>query len=179
LNIHRKDLDRARGVPNRGGAATIIGLCFDPEQHGRGWLTVCSPDGWDTGWDDFVHDLCHAMFGREAPLALPARNRALLEAISSLPEARRRFNDGELPTGAYLMVRYEVADDRPFRWARVESWAAADHAIVSDGGQELSPAIKPGPAIPVETERIMDWAIWTDGQGVTEGALTESVSPGF
>jgi hypothetical protein len=31
----------------------------------------------------------------------------------------------------------------------------------------------------VETERIMDWAIWTDGEGVTEGALTESVSPGF
>ena len=43
----------------------------------------------------------------------------------------------------------------------------------------LSPAIKPGPAIPVETERIMDWAIWTDGKGVTEGALTERVSPGF
>jgi Arc/MetJ family transcription regulator len=35
---------------------------------------------------------------------------ALLEAIRSLPEARRRFNDGELPTGAYLMVRYEMAD---------------------------------------------------------------------
>jgi hypothetical protein len=104
---------------------------------------------------------------------------ALLEAISSLPEARRRCNDGELPTGAYFMVRYEVADDQPFRWARVESWADDDHAIVRDGGRELSPAIKPGPAIPVETERIMDWAIWTDGKGVTEGALTESVSPGF
>lgn len=96
-----------------------------------------------------------------------------------MPEARRRFNDGELPTGAYLMVRYEVADDQPFRWARVESWADDDHAIVSDSGQELSLAIKPGPAIPVEKERIMDWAIWTDGKGVTEGALTESVSLGF
>ena len=51
--------------------------------------------------------------------------------------------------------------------------------IVSDSGQELSPAVKPGPATPVKTERIMDWAIWTDGKGVTEGALTESVSPGF
>lgn len=77
------------------------------------------------------------------------------------------------------MVRYEVADDQPFRWARVESWADDDHAIVSDSGQELSPAVKPGAAIPVETERIMDWAIWIDGKGITEGALTESVSPGF
>jgi hypothetical protein len=30
------------------------------------------------------------------------------------------------------MVRYEVADDPPFRWARVESWADDDLAIVSD-----------------------------------------------
>jgi hypothetical protein len=180
LNIHRRDLDRARGVPNRGGAAASISLHFDPEPNGRGWLTVGPPTEWDTGWDDFVHDLCHAMFGFEKPPwhYLPDIG-ALLEAISSLPEARRRFNDGELPTGAYLMVRYEVADDQPFRWARVESWADDDHAIVSDGGRELSPAIKPGPAISVETERIMDWAIWTDGKGVTEGALTESVSPGF
>jgi hypothetical protein len=179
LGIHRKDLDRARGVPYRGGGGAIIGLSFDPERN-SGWMTVCPPDGWDTGWDDFVHDLCHGLFGFEKPRwhYLPETG-ALLEAISSLPEARRRFNDGELPTGAYLMVRYEVAEDQPFRWARVESWADADHAIVSDGGQELSPAIKPGPAIPVETERIIDWAIWTDGQGVTEGALTESVSPGF
>ena len=76
------------------------------------------------------------------------------------------------------MVRYEVADDQSFRCARVESWAGDDHAIVSDSGQELSPAINPGPAISVEKERIMDWAVWTDDKGVTEGTLTESVSPG-
>jgi hypothetical protein len=67
LDIHRKDLDRAQGVPNRGGAAITIGLRFDPELHDRGWLTVCPPNGWDTGWDHFVHDLCHAMFGFEKP----------------------------------------------------------------------------------------------------------------
>jgi hypothetical protein len=180
LSIHRKDLDRAQGVPYRRGSGAIIGLSFDPDQPDSGWLTVCPPDGWDTGWDDFVHDVCHGMFGFEKPRwhYIPETG-ALLEASSSLPEARRRFNDGELPAGAYLMVRYEVTDDRPFRWARVESWADDDHALVSDGGRELSPAIRPGPAIPVETERIVDWAIWTEGEGVTEGALTESVSPGF
>jgi hypothetical protein len=180
LDIHRKNLDRAQGVPNRGGAATTISLRFDPEHHDRGWLTVCPPSGWDTGWDHFVRDLCHAMFGFEKPpwYYLPDTG-ALLEAIRSLPEARRRFNDGELPAGAHLMIRYEEADDQSFRWARVESWADDDHAIVSDSGQELSPAIKPGPTIPVEKERIMDWAIWIDGRGVTEGALTESIGPGF
>lgn len=119
LDIHRKDLDRARGVPNRSGAATTISLRFDPDNHDHGWLTVYPPSGWDTGWDHFVRDLCHAMFGFEKPPwhYLPDTG-ALLEAIRSLPEARRRFNDGELPTGARLMVRYEAADDQPFRWAR-------------------------------------------------------------
>ena len=36
LVIHRKDLDRARGVPNYGGAATTISLRFDPEHYGHG-----------------------------------------------------------------------------------------------------------------------------------------------
>jgi hypothetical protein len=180
LSLHRKDLDRAQGVPYRRGSGAIIGLSFDPDLPDPGWLTVCPPDGWDTGWDDFVHDVCHGMFGFEKPRwhYIPETG-ALLEASSTLPEARRRFNDGELPAGAYLMVRYEVTGDRPFRWARVESWADDDHAVVRDGGQELSPAIRPVTAISVETERIVDWAIWTDGEGVTEGALTESVSPGF
>jgi hypothetical protein len=180
LSIHRKDLDRAQGLPNRGGTDAIIGLRFDPEHRDLGWLTVCPPDGWDMGWDHFVRNLCHGMFGFEKPPwhYLPDFG-ALLEAIGSLPEARRRFIDGELPSGAYLMVRYEVADDQSFRWARVESWADDDHAIVSDGGQELSPAIKAGPAIHVEKKRMMDWAIWTDGEGVTEGALTEGVSLRF
>lgn len=180
LDIHRKDLDRARGVPNHGGAAISVGLRFDPEHRDRGWLTVCPPSRWDMGWDHFVRDLCHAMFGFEKPPwhYLPGTG-ALLEAIRSLPEARRRFNDGELATGSQLMVRYEVADDGAFRWARVQSWADDRHAVVSGSGRELSPAIKPDPAVPIETERIMDWAIWTDGKGVTEGATTETVIPGF
>jgi len=179
LDIHRKDLDRVRGAPNQGGAAITIGLRFDPEQHDRGWLTVCPPSRWDMGWDHFVRDLCHAMFGFEKPPwhYLPDTG-ALVEAIRSLPEARRRFNDGELPTGSQLMVRYEATDDQSFRWARVQSWADDHHAVVSDKGRELSPAIKLGPAVPVGTERIMDWAIWTDGKGVTEGAITETVIPG-
>ena len=32
MDIHRRDLDRASGVPNRGGTFAIIGLRFDPAQ---------------------------------------------------------------------------------------------------------------------------------------------------
>lgn len=64
------------------------------------------------------------MFGFEKPPwhYLPDTG-AVVKAIQSLPQARHRFNDGNLPTGSQLMVRYEVADDKSFRWARVQSWA--------------------------------------------------------
>jgi hypothetical protein len=40
MDIHRRDLDRANGVPNRGGMPTIIGLQSDPpkSEGSGGWL---------------------------------------------------------------------------------------------------------------------------------------------
>ena len=35
MGIHRRDLDRANGVPNRGGTFALIGLQFDPVQAAR------------------------------------------------------------------------------------------------------------------------------------------------
>ena len=69
MDIHRRDLDRANGVPNRGGMFALIGLQFDPVQgeDSGGWLTVCPPTCWDTSWEDFIADTCHGMFGFEKP----------------------------------------------------------------------------------------------------------------
>ena len=39
-----------------------------------------------------------------------------------------------------------------------------------------SPAIRPATSIPAETSRIVDWAIWVDGEGVIEGAGTGCLS---
>jgi len=179
IQIHRKDLDQALGVPNRGGTSATIGLRFDPSPQGRNWLTVCPPSCWEEEWD-YLADVCHAMFGFEKPAwyYLPHIG-ALIEAARSLPEARRRFNDGELPRGAQLMIRYDTSDDEGFRWARVESWADGDVVVVRDTGTELTPVVKAGRTVPVETERIFDWAIWTDDKGVVEGARTECIGYGF
>ena len=69
MDIHRRDLDRANGVPNLGGMRTIIGLQFDPpkSEDSGSWLTVCPPACWDTSWEDFIADTCHAMFAVEKP----------------------------------------------------------------------------------------------------------------
>ena len=104
IQIHRRDLDRANGVPNRGGI--FVGLQFDPAQSEDpgAWLTVYPPASWDMSWEDFIAETCHAMFGFEKPPwhympELGAFLDALGEAARLLPEARSRFLRGDLPGG--------------------------------------------------------------------------------
>jgi len=182
MDIHRRDLDRANGVPNRGGTYALIGLRFDPA-HDEGpwdWLTVCPPATWDASWEDFVADTCHGMFGFEKPPwhYIPELG-ALLDAVDkakqTLPEARSRFLRGDLPANGRLMVRHETEDADEFRWARVESWEDAGKVVVCDTGRELTPGVRPGPPVTIDTGQIADWGIWVDGRGVVEGADTEGV----
>ena len=182
MDIHRRDLDRASGVPNRGGMFAAIGLQFDPvkNEDSGGWLTVCPPACWDTSWEDFIADMCHGMFGFEKPRwhyipEFGALMDALAKAAQTLPETRSRFLSGDLPPGGQLMVRYDAADADELRWARVESWEDAGHAVIRDIGRELAPGVRPGPSVTIETRCITDWGIWVDGSGVVEGAGTEGV----
>ena len=182
MDIHRRDLDRANGVPNLGGMRTIIGLQFDPpkSEDSGSWLTVCPPACWDTSWEDFIADTCHAMFAFEKPPwhyipEFGALVDALAKAAQTLPEARSRFLNGDLPPDGRLMVRYNAADADEHRWARVESWEDAGHAVIRDIGRELAPGVRLGPPVAIETRFIADWGIWVDGSGVVEGASTEGV----
>lgn len=179
MQIHRRHLDQARGVPNRGGSWAEIGLRFDPSPRGRNWLTVCPPS-WSEDEVDYLADICHVLFGFEKPswYYLPHIG-ALLEAAESLPDARRRFNDGELPSGAQFMVRYITPDKEDFRWARVESWGDDDAVVVCDAGRELAPVVQDGRTVLIDTEHIVDWAIWTNDDGAAEGARTEGIGHGF
>jgi hypothetical protein len=146
MDIHRRDLDRANGVPNLGGMRTIIGLQFDPpksEDPGT-WLTVCPPACWDMSWEDFIADTCHAMFAFEKPPwhyipAFGALVDALAKAAQTLPEARSRFLSGDLPPDGRLMVRYNAADADELRWATVESWEDAGHAVIRGIGGNSHP----------------------------------------
>jgi hypothetical protein len=180
MTIGREDLDRARGVPNRGGTWTTIALRLHSPAQGRPCLTVCPPAGWDMGLDDFIENVCHALFAFEKPPwhYLPHLG-ALVTALESIPEARRRFSDGELPRGARFLVRHRTSGEDGFRWAQVESWAEDDAAMVLDSGRELSPPVAPGAVRSLQADLIFDWAVWVDGDGVVEGARTEGIGRGF
>jgi hypothetical protein len=110
----------------------------------------------------------------EARLTGPLRTLTA-EWLAKGPAARSRFLRGDLPTGGRLMVRHETADTDELRWAKVESWEDAGHAVVRDIGRELTPGVRPGPSVTIETRQIADWGIWVDGRGVIEGAGSEGV----
>lgn len=182
MDIHRRDLDRANGAPNRGGTSATIGLRFDPAQSedSRSWLTVCPPAGWEMSWEDFIADTCHAMFGFEKPRwhyipEFGALLDAVDKAIRTLPEARSRFLRDDLPPGGRLMVRYETAETGEVQWASVASWEDARHAVVRDIGRELAPGVRPAHLVTIETQQIVDWGIWVDGKGVIKGCETEGI----
>jgi hypothetical protein len=173
LGIHRMHLDAVRGVPNRGGAWAEVRLSFDESASGHHRLTLGPPPGCDSDADEFIGGLCHAMFGFEKPSLyyLP-----VVDSRDSIPAARRRFLDGELPEGGQLLIRYRADTDGESTWARVSSWPDEDHAVVRDTGRELRPGLETGPAKDVPTQQIIDWAIWVDGTGVVEGGLTETIA---
>lgn len=175
MELRRQDLDSARGMPNRGGTGTTVGLCLEQAPDGAPWISVVPPADWELTWEDFIGDMCHALFGFEKPAwhYLPEFG-ALCTAMESVPEARRRFIAGGLPPGGQLIVRYRKPGEG-LCWARVDDWAKDSGATVRDIGRELSPAVRPCAPVSVDTEQIVDWAIWVDGEGVVEGAATESV----
>jgi hypothetical protein len=175
MDIYRGDLAAARGLPSQDGTSTTIGLNLTSISAGESRLTVRPPAGWTKSWENFVGDLCHSLLGDEKPRwHYPPRLGALSEAMAWVPEARRRFVAGDLPPGGQLMIRHDTGD-AGLCWARVESWSRDDQVIVRDVGRELSPGGRAGAPILVAARGIVDWAIWVDGEGVTEGARTESI----
>ena len=89
------------------------------------------------------------MFGFEKPRWHYIRNSALSwmlwpsgadPAGSPVPVPERRP-----PPGGRLMVRYDAADADELRWAKVESWEDAGHAVIRDTGRELAPGVRPAP----------------------------------
>lgn len=182
MDISRADLDRARGVPNRGGSCTTVRLRFDPaaSEDAKNWLTVCPTSDWDLSWEDFIADTCHALFGFEKPRwhYMPEFG-ALLDSVgrarNTVSQARDRFLRGDFPANGQLMIRHRAASASDFAWAIVESWDNAERPIVRDVGRELTPGIRPGTSAPVDESAIADWAVWVDGKGVVEGGATEGL----
>jgi hypothetical protein len=108
---------------------------------------------------------------------------AIARARAGLPAIRERFVLGALPLKARLMVKHrlDAADgsSTEYPWAYVNSWD--DLTVVlgnSAADAALDPSIRAGRPIAIHAEKVVDWAIWIDGEGIVEGGLTNQVAMG-
>ena len=94
----------------------------------------------------------------------------------SASRTRQSGATDEAPGRAGTIDPVRELPDEGFRRARIESWTRDDLTIVREAtGRELCPATRPGTPIPGKTARIVDRAVWVDGEGVAQGARTECV----
>lgn len=177
--------DSSGGSPRSGGSARVR-LSADPaaDGHGDSFLTMLPPDDYPASAGEHLAASCAALFGAADPdVRWLAPSEAMEQAIStareSLPGARARLIAGELPPEARLMVKHRIraADGDEYIWAYVTSWAEPETALGSCADDAVrEPRTRAGRPVVIDTGTIIDWAIWTDGQGIVEGGWTNQVA---
>ena len=103
-------------------------------------------------------------------------------ARSQLPAVRQRFLSGEIPLRARLMVKHRIvatdgSQSSEYPWAYVTAWDDPAKVLGNSAGDAvLDPRVRVGRPIVISAESVVDWAIWTDGEGVVEGGVTNVVA---
>jgi hypothetical protein len=185
IEVSETDVARAYATPPRGGGSAFVRLAPDPAADGRSdsLLTVLPPDDYPASPGEHLADVCAALFGAAEPdvrqlAPSQAMEQAVRRARESLQEARERFISDELPLKARLMVKYRVpaTDGDGYLWAYVTAWPTPETVMGYTTGEAVSdPRLREGRPVVIETSSIIDWAIWTDSEGIIEGGWTNQV----
>lgn len=160
-------------------------LELDPatQEGAESFLTVLPPLDHPTSSGEFVAQVCAELFGAaEDDIRHVAPSEAMDEAIrtarASLPDARQRFVNGGLPLDQQLMVKYSISRDgsTEYLWAYVTSWSRPETLLATASTDaELDERVRVGRPVVIEADDLVDWALWTDAQGIIEGGWTNAV----
>ncbi len=184
VEISPADVARAYGAsPHEGGSARLW-LRADPQSDTGGFLTVLPPDDYPASAGEHLAAVCTALFGSaEGEMRWLAPGQEMEQAIScardSLAAARERLRSDGLPLRTRLMVKYRVpaTERREFIWAYVNSWQDPAIALGYSASDAITDErIRSGRPVVIEASSIIDWAIWTESEGITEGAWTNKVA---
>jgi hypothetical protein len=188
LEVGEADIARAYDAPVTEGPAVLVRLTFDPSPQASAdsFLSVQPPDDYPASAGEFLAGVCATLFGQhELQIRFLAPSdemeRAMRAAREALPAVRARFLDGDLPPRAQLMIKHEISvpGQAEYPWAYVTSWADPARVLGNSAGDAtLDPGIRAGRPIVVAAETIIDWAIWVDGKGITEGGQTNVIAQG-
>jgi hypothetical protein len=191
VEITGADVARAYHTETGGGGQATVRLAIDPALDDRSdsFLTVLPPPGYTASAGEHLSAMCEALFGTDPPElrwvapATEAMDRAMSTARQTMPGARTRFVDGELPPGAQLMVKHRVTQKVPgdhgeeFVWAYVTSWREPGKVLGNSADDAVrDPQIRAGRPVVIDAATIVDWAVWIDGPGIVEGGWTNEVA---
>lgn len=197
LKVSSDDLARAytgSARPNREHlseqAVAMVRLAPDPdpEPSRDSFLTVSPPAGYPASAGEHLADVCASLFGAPEPDIryvgqTPAMDQAMATARRSLPTIRDRFLSGSLQPPAQLMVKHKVqarldqTGGSEYVWAYVTSWRDPGRILGYSGSDAITDQrIRRGRPAVVDVTDVCDWAIWTPGEGITEGGWTHAVA---
>jgi hypothetical protein len=174
--------------PEPDGGSVSVRVTFDPASaDGRdSFLTIQPPDDYPGSAGEYFTHACEEVFGRtEREIryvpATDAMEQAVRKARETLPSARSRFLEGNIPLHARLMVKYKLdsPEGAEFPWAYVNSWKDAGTVLGNSASDAIhDPRVRVGRPVVIGADAITDWGIWVDGQGIVEGGFTNSVAFG-
>jgi hypothetical protein len=186
IEVGEADVAAAYMTEPRGGGTVAVRLTSDPELEvgSDSFLTVQPPDDFPGSVGEFLANVCEVLFGEQRQDVRYLRTSdAMADAIrlarASLPAIRDRYIAGDLPPSTRLMVKHHVksANGGEYPWAFVTSWKDPARVLGSSAGDAVrNGRIRAGHPIVIDSGDIVDWALWTDKEGIIEGGRTNMVA---
>jgi len=184
FEVSTSDIADAYGQPRPDDVATVtLRLATDPAQPpGDSFLSIMPPDDYPHSSGEFFADVCATLLGDgvdevKEPRDPDAMDRAIASARNSLDQIRDRFVESRLPLDQRLLVKFrlDLPGGSEYPWLFVTSWKSADRIHGTSANDAIhDPTIRVGRPLIVSADDVVDWAVWTDAQGMIEGGWTNA-----
>lgn len=187
FSLSEADVARAYGLKPRGGGRARVRLRLDPapDPESEVFLTVLPPDDFPLSAGEFIASVCNALWGAPEPDIRrrahdPAMQAAIETARAALPRARELLGAHAVDLSARLIVKHRLPIEgggNEFVWATITDWSSPDVLVgTSMNDAESDPSVRVGRPVRLAADDVVDWALWTDDDGVIEGGWTIRVA---
>jgi hypothetical protein len=180
------DVSAAYGRDDEPSAARAsVRLELDPSQPSEDtFLSILPPLDFPASTGEFFAGLCQHLFGSAPDDVRQSRQRDAMEraiatAVSTMDGVRSRFVQRELGLDQRLLVKFRlsVPGGNEYPWLFVNSWNSPEQIHGTSGNDAVrDPSVRVGKPLVIAASDVIDWAIWTESDGIVEGGWTNDVS---
>jgi hypothetical protein len=187
FDFSHEDVSAAYGRSDAPPAARVsVRLELDPSQPSEdAFLSILPPPDFPASTGEFFARLCQDLFGSSPDEVRQshqrdAMERAIATAMSTIDDVRSRFVQQKLGLDQRLLVKFRlsVPGGNEYPWLFVNSWNSPDQIHGTSGNDAVrDPSVRVGRPLVIAASDVIDWAIWTEADGIVEGGWTNDVLP--